>query len=675
MFELAKFLITCLNYWRLETPTAKRNHSPNEDISAYKVNYTRWLCYCHVPSFCDSLIKYDLCSIFGRTLLRSTFNVMSRSLIDRIRVPDTKLSPEKAAIVQQNLPRFLSILEEEITSLASPIWDMDFNLNPPPFANLTALTSGLSSSGSKSMASGSSSKHEFVAVSSEMSSALLPSTSSTIKQLSNPSGYKTFNLTPGAKENNSTKRKVAAALTESESGLKKVKKDVDLKKVKMEEISPQVADPVPGDMSMEEAERIFAEVQSRNSNVDQTSLLLENTARDEAARIEEKKGIISFVIVSNNINMSTSRADKDNQIRLVGLQNVFSHQLPRMPKDYIARLVFDPKHKTLALIKDKRVIGGICFRLFPSQGFSEIVFCAVSSSEQVKGYGTHLMNHLKDYHVKHSVYYFLTYADEYATGYFKKQGFSKDITFPTINYVGYIKDYEGATLMQCELNPKITYVQFTSVVRLQKEMIKELIKEREKDGTYKYQCIKNENGRDVSSPKSIGSNQSGRRNKSKCKNVSKKKMIATPDGSEEDDGSDADGGNGSASDDESVYQNDDLSDDEEDEDGARKFHNKFKVILKSLKNHASAWPFLRPVTIDEAPDYFDYIKSPMDLKTMSDKHRNKLYNGRRPFIQDAMKIFDNCRSYNSPDTDYYKCADTVEKYFVKKMKGCGLWDT
>ena len=31
------------------------------------------------------------------------------------------------------------------------------------------------------------------------------------------------------------------------------------------------------------------------------------------------------------------------------------------------------------------------------------------------------MNHLKDYHVKHTVLNFLTYADEYAIGYFKKQ--------------------------------------------------------------------------------------------------------------------------------------------------------------------------------------------------------------------------------------------------------------
>lgn len=44
------------------------------------------------------------------------------------------------------------------------------------------------------------------------------------------------------------------------------------------------------------------------------------------------------------------------------------------------------KHKTLALIKDGRVIGGICFRMFPTQGFTEIVFCAVTSNEQVKVY-------------------------------------------------------------------------------------------------------------------------------------------------------------------------------------------------------------------------------------------------------------------------------------------------
>lgn len=55
-------------------------------------------------------------------------------------------------------------------------------------------------------------------------------------------------------------------------------------------------------------------------------------------------------------------------------------------------------------------------------------------------------------------------------GYFKKQGFSKDIKLSKSAYNGYIKDYEGATLMGCELNPRIIYTEFTSIIRKQKEV-------------------------------------------------------------------------------------------------------------------------------------------------------------------------------------------------------------
>lgn len=53
------------------------------------------------------------------------------------------------------------------------------------------------------------------------------------------------------------------------------------------------------------------------------------------------------------------------------------------------------------------------------------------------------------------------------------QGFSKDITLTKKFYRGYIKDYEGATLMGCELNPKIQYTDFSYVIRKQKEVKRE----------------------------------------------------------------------------------------------------------------------------------------------------------------------------------------------------------
>ena len=77
------------------------------------------------------------------------------------------------------------------------------------------------------------------------------------------------------------------------------------------------------------------------------------------------------------------------------------------------------KHRTMALIRNNRPIGGICFRMFPTQGFTEIVFLAMTSNEQVKGYGTHLMNHLKDYHISKNILHFLTFADKFAIGNFE----------------------------------------------------------------------------------------------------------------------------------------------------------------------------------------------------------------------------------------------------------------
>ena len=43
----------------------------------------------------------------------------------------------------------------------------------------------------------------------------------------------------------------------------------------------------------------------------------------------------------------------------------------------------------------------------------------------IQGYGTKLMCLLKQHGVKEQIEYFITYADNYAIGYFKKQGFTR----------------------------------------------------------------------------------------------------------------------------------------------------------------------------------------------------------------------------------------------------------
>lgn len=137
-------------------------------------------------------------------------------------------------------------------------------------------------------------------------------------------------------------------------------------------------------------------------------------SREDNARKEEESGSLQFRVVRND-------GVRAHMIWLTQVKNIFATQLPKMPREYIARLVFDRKHRSLLAVKRDRVVGGICFRPFVSQRFAEIAFCAITSSEQVKGYGTRLMNHLKEAVKLDGLTHFLTYADNYAIGYFRKQ--------------------------------------------------------------------------------------------------------------------------------------------------------------------------------------------------------------------------------------------------------------
>uniref|UniRef100_A0A8C1YCS2 Histone acetyltransferase n=1 Tax=Cyprinus carpio TaxID=7962 RepID=A0A8C1YCS2_CYPCA len=581
MYELSKMFLLCLNYWKLETPSQFRQRAQKEDAAAYKVDYTRWLCYCHVPQSNYSLPRYETWQVFGRSLLKSIFTGTRRQLLEKFRVEKDKLPPEKRTLILTHFPKFLSMLEEEIYGENSPIWEADFTMPASEGTQLGHQTvlSPVSVSGSP-LSKGSS------------GSAL------------GVTGLDVASSEPVPGE----KRKHPEALTLEDAKRIRVMGDIPMELVN--EVMKTITDP---------AAMLGPE----------TSLLSANAARDETARLEERRGIIEFHVIGNSLSQ---KSNKKILMWLVGLQNVFSHQLPRMPKEYITRLVFDPKHKTLALIKDGRVIGGICFRMFPTQGFTEIVFCAVTSNEQVKGYGTHLMNHLKEYHIKHSILYFLTYADEYAIGYFKKQGFSKDIKVPKSRYLGYIKDYEGATLMECELNPRIPYTELSHIIKRQKEIIKKLIERKQNQIRKVYPgltCFK-EGVRQIPVESIPGIRETGWKPSAK----EKSKELKDPD----------------------------------------LLYNMLKNLLAQIKTHPDAWPFMEPVKKSEAPDYYEVIRFPIDLKTMTERLKNRYYVTKKLFIADLQRVITNCREYNPPDSEYCKCANTLEKFFYFKLKEAGLID-
>ena len=84
------------------------------------------------------------------------------------------------------------------------------------------------------------------------------------------------------------------------------------------------------------------------------------------------------------------------------------------------------------------------------------------------------MNHLKEY-LKNRVGFMLTYADENAKGFFKKQGFSETILIESKLWKGYIKDYDNATLRCCQLFPQVDYHDVRTMVGRQREAVYKII--------------------------------------------------------------------------------------------------------------------------------------------------------------------------------------------------------
>lgn len=100
---------------------------------------------------------------------------------------------------------------------------------------------------------------------------------------------------------------------------------------------------------------------------------------------------------------------------------------------------------------------------------------------------------------------------------------------------------------------------------------------------------------------------------------------------------------------------------------------------------------MEPVDQNEAPDYYRVIKEPMgryckvssicrschltlnirlfaDLRKIESKIESRSYQMLSEFIGDMTKIFDNCRFYNPKESPFFRCAESLESFFVAKIK-------
>ena len=155
------------------------------------------------------------------------------------------------------------------------------------------------------------------------------------------------------------------------------------------------------------------------------------------------------------VRVVTDSKSPDGWALLVGLKEEISKQLPEMPKSYIMRALFDGNHQSLCVSKYGKVVGGCAFRPLVKQNFVEVVFLAVNQNTKSKGLGSLIMSEVKAYSYSElKVEYLLTYADNTAIEFFKKQGFQRDITLARSKWSGYIKDYTKALLMEYRIAPQ-----------------------------------------------------------------------------------------------------------------------------------------------------------------------------------------------------------------------------
>jgi len=365
----------------------------------------------------------------------------------------------------------------------------------------------------------------------------------------------------------------------------------------------------------------------------------EEVSKETSTEQEEKKNAyyeLKFCIIQND--------DKpDSCVKLIGLKSLFAKQLPKMPRAYIARLVFDRRHKSLAILSDdpqhkggdEEIVGAICYRGFYEMRFAEIAFCAVNSTHQVKGYGTKLMNLLKRHAVLEGIEYFITYADNYAIGYFKKQGFTKTISMSKGRYNGLIKDYDGGTPMECYIHPSIDFTRIPEMIKAQRVFILDRIRLKAKSHLVSYSPL----------PKDFKPNLEG----VSRVNEPVARAMAIPGVAEA-----------------GWTMADVLASTSGVKDADRQknvLKSELLAIVRKTEEQQFSWPFREPVDTSEVHDYLDVIKEPIDLSTIEKRiKKGDYYKEKQMLYRDLMLMVNNCKLYNDENSGYYECAVSLEKF-------------
>ncbi|KAI5970108.1 hypothetical protein CANMA_000719 [Candida margitis] len=97
----------------------------------------------------------------------------------------------------------------------------------------------------------------------------------------------------------------------------------------------------------------------------------------------------------------------------------------------------------------------------------------------------------------------------------------------------------------------------------------------------------------------------------------------------------------------------------------KRFQNIAVNLISSIQEHRFSSPFLQAVNPKDAPNYYEMIYQPKDLKSISKALKSKndppAYSSIKELERDVMLMFANCIMYNRPDEDLVDLTRTMKK--------------
>jgi bromodomain adjacent to zinc finger domain protein 1A len=96
------------------------------------------------------------------------------------------------------------------------------------------------------------------------------------------------------------------------------------------------------------------------------------------------------------------------------------------------------------------------------------------------------------------------------------------------------------------------------------------------------------------------------------------------------------------------------------------------TLIDEVIKHKNAWPFTKPVSTAEVPDYLEVIKTPMDFSKIKSKLNLGDYSSNEQAMKDVELVFFNCDLYNVANSEIYKSGAKLEKFVAKRCKDLNL---